>query len=286
MSLVGACVVPHPPVILPEVGGALRERVAGTVSAMEALAREVGELSPETLVVISPHAGLERGRMGVGVSPRYLGTMASFGAPRVGFELPGHTPLAESLLRECLARGLPVIPRGSSERTHELDHGALVPLYFLLEQLPAAPRMVLLTFSLLGADEHLEFGRAIGKVLDLAGDPALFVASGDLSHRLTPDAPAGFDLRGQEFDDAVREAFARADGDRLKALPQALVDAAGECGYRSLLVLFGALEGREYSTRVLSYEGPFGVGYLVGVADVAARPGQEAPSGPHPRGAA
>lgn len=279
MSLVGACVVPHPPVILPEVGGGMRDRVKDTVAAMESLSAQVAALAPDTLVVISPHAGLERGRMGVGVSGRYRGSMAAFGAPQLKLDLEGDSMLAEGILRESLVRGLPVMPRGGAEQVHELDHGAFVPLHFLVARLPQAPRLLLLTFSLLGVEEHLEFGRAIGTALDVTGRRALFVASGDLSHRLTPDAPAGYNPRGQEFDDAVREAFAQANGSGLAHLPARLVEAAGECGYRSLVVLFGALEGRDYDTRVLSYEGPFGVGYLVGWAGMRAGAGTSAGSG-------
>jgi MEMO1 family protein len=269
MSLIAACVAPHPPVILPEVGGALRARVAATVSGMERLGEEVATLAPDVLVLISPHAGLERGRMGVNVSGRYQGSMAAFGAPEVAFDLEGDITLAESLLRECLSRQLPVMPRGSAERVHELDHGAQVPLYFLLGRTRRLPRLLLLTFSLLGIEEHLEFGRAVGAAVEVSPQRILFVASGDLSHRLTPDAPAGYEPRGQEFDDAVREAFERADAVTLTHLPQGLVEAAGECGYRSLLALFGVLEGRAYDTRLLSYEGPFGVGYLVGLVDLS-----------------
>ena len=41
------------------------------------------------------------------------------------------------------------------------------------------------------------------------------------------------------------------------------VDDAGECGYRSILILMGILDGLNIKPRILSYEGPFGVGYLV-----------------------
>ena len=94
------------------------------------------------------------------------------------------------------------------------------------------------------------------------------MASGDLSHRLTPDAPAGFNPRGHHFDEQVVAAFHAGSAGDLLSIPESLLIAAGECGYRSLVVLFGVLSGRHYTTRVLSYEGPFGVGYLVGAVDL------------------
>ena len=42
-----------------------------------------------------------------------------------------------------------------------------------------------------------------------------------------------------------------------------LVQAAGECGLRSIAVLLGCLDGEAVQTEILSYEGPFGVGYPV-----------------------
>ena len=41
------------------------------------------------------------------------------------------------------------------------------------------------------------------------------------------------------------------------------MEEAAECGYRSILMLLGVFEGLEIETEVLSYEGPFGVGYAV-----------------------
>lgn len=272
MSLVACYFTPHPAVIVPQVGGAMLEGVRATVNSMERLGEEVARLAPETIVVISPHAGFHRRHMGVGVSARYRGSLAQFGAPEVAIELEGNTSLGEAVLRDALARALPVLPLGMTNTDGELDHGTLVPLHFLLSSLPGRPRLLLLTFSLLGQEEHIEFGRAVGAAIEVSGGRTVFVASGDLSHRLTRDAPAGYTPRGPEFDERVREAFAAGDGDALVHLPATLADAAGECGYRSLLVLFGLLSGRDFRTRVLSYEGPFGVGYLVGAVDLDGPP--------------
>jgi len=157
----------------------------------------------------------------------------------------------------------------------ELDHGSLVPLVFLIEHLPQAPRLVLLSFSFLPTADHLEFGRAVGAALAAASRRVLYVASGDLSHRLTPDAPAGYSPRGRDFDDEVVAAFHQGDANALLTIPETLLMAAGECGYRSLVVLFGVLDGLVWSTRLLSYEGPFGVGYLVGAVDLVDGSGME-----------
>ncbi len=53
-----------------------------------------------------------------------------------------------------------------------------------------------------------------------------------------------------------------------------MVEAAGQCGFNSLAILLGTLEGLEARASVLSYEGPFGVGYCT--AQIAA--GEEDPT--------
>jgi AmmeMemoRadiSam system protein A len=89
-----------------------------------------------------------------------------------------------------------------------------------------------------------------------------FVASGDLSHRLTTDAPAGYSAKGALLDAAIVEAVGRGALGALTELDPALVDAGGECGLRSIITLGGFVGRDPVPTSVLAYEGPWGVGYL------------------------
>ena len=103
----------------------------------------------------------------------------------------------------------------------------------------------------------------------------LYVASSDLSHRLLPGAPAGFDARGAEFDRQIADTFAAGDWrGHAQSIDPALAEAAGECGYRSLAVLSGVVAaaqaaGAHTQNQLYSYEGPFGVGYLVGEVEIS-----------------
>jgi AmmeMemoRadiSam system protein A len=267
MTLVRCFTTPHPPVMVPSVG---RERVAEvrkTLDAMRHLADEVRSLTPDVVVLMSPHAPLAADRMGVSLASWYEGSFAVFGAPEVDLRLEGDPALARAVLDECGSRGVPV--RALHEgRGAELDHGTLAPLALLLEDMDRLPSLVILGFSFLGAESHVEFGRALAAAMRADPRRVLYVASGDLSHRLIPGAPAGFSPAGAEFDEAVVRAFDAGDLASLRTLPGDLVQAAGECGLRSLFTLSGVIEGTEYRTRLLSYEGPFGVGYMVGAVDV------------------
>jgi aromatic ring-opening dioxygenase LigB subunit len=94
-----------------------------------------------------------------------------------------------------------------------------------------------------------------------------------MSHRLIPGAPAGYDERGRVFDLRIAELLAAGDFDGLNDLDPDLVGAAGECGLRSLIALGGYLEKDDQITAdVLSYEGPFGVGYLVAAFNLEVAP--------------
>ena len=113
-----------------------------------------------------------------------------------------------------------------------------------------------------------------------AGQRIVYVASSDLSHRLIPGAPAGYDPRAAQFDHAVADTFASGDWEGLLTIDPGLVSAAGECGYRSLAVLSGVIGAYEAAggrthNRLLSYEGPWGVGYLVGEVEMIEPAGQE-----------
>jgi MEMO1 family protein len=155
----------------------------------------------------------------------------------------------------------------------------MVPLVYLTGSLKRPARLVVLSFSYLDMDEHVRFGRAVGEALIAASQRVLYVASSDLSHRLIPGAPAGYEPRAADFDRAIAETFAAGDWDALLSIDPSLVSRAGECGYRSLGVLSGVVGAYEAAggvthNRLLSYEGPWGVGYLVGEVELEPAPAE------------
>lgn len=273
MSLVGCFVSPHPPIIIPEVGGGELVTVDQTVKAMRAVGEEVIRLQPETVVLLSPHAPLARAQMGVSLAAHYRGSFALFRAPQVTLRAEGDEQVARAIIDAASAHGIPVVVTASPSELVDLDHGSMVPLYYIMNVLEPPARLVLLSFSYLSLDDHVRFGTAIGEALWGRPERIVYVASADLSHRLLPGAPAGYDPRAAEFDHAVADDFARGDWEALLSIDPMLVRAAGECGYRSLAVLAGVVQavrsaGVRTTNHLLSYEGPFGVGYLVGKVDI------------------
>src|SRR5690606_16990092 len=108
-----------------------------------------------------------------------------------------------------------------------------------------------------------EFGKCIREAVEETDEKVVFVASGDLSHKLTPDSPNGYHPLGREYDDYLLEKVRKADVQGLLNTDESFLEKAAECGTRSIVMMFGALSDREINPEVYSYEGPFGVGYMV-----------------------
>jgi len=256
--LVFVGIAPHPPVMVPEVGGAMADEVCASIDAMRDLAGRVKACGAETVVLISPHAPLEERAFVAYDGPRLRGDFANFRAPQATVEAPLDDELLDAIEEAADGGGYSVVRL----RACGLDHGTAVPLYFLLRN-GWRGRVVALGYSFLSNEDHVRFGRCIRRAVEKVGRPAAFIASGDLSHRLTPGAPAGFHPDAHHFDEEVVEAIRASLLERIVNIDQGLRRLAGECGYRSMLVAFGVFAGSEPGFEVLHYEAPFGVGYLV-----------------------
>jgi AmmeMemoRadiSam system protein A/AmmeMemoRadiSam system protein B len=257
-ALVFAGIAPHPPIMVPEVGGEASVEVRRSIEAMAEFTERVIRSGAETVVMISPHAPLEQGSFVAYGGPQLYADFANFRAPTATV----HAEIDEELLREitrfAAAEGL-----ATSRITGlDLDHGTAVPLYFL-RRYGWHGRLVALGYSYLSNSDHVRFGQCIKSAIDATGKPIAFVASGDLSHRLTRKAPAGYNARAHLFDEEVVDAIESCATKRIVDLDPELRRLAGECGYRSMLVAIGVVQELDPSCEVINYEAPFGVGYLV-----------------------
>ena len=259
MSWLWAALMPHPPIMAPEVGRG-REREAGpTVDGARELAARLLALPdggrPEGLLILSPHQPYARGALFLNTSAEISGGLERFGAPGVRFDLKT-TPLIHELAAHLEAAGLPLGSAPVGNLTP--DHGSVVPLHFLEPVLKPMPPVILASPIGLTPTQALALGQALA-AWDGGGQKWGLLASGDLSHRLTPEAPAGFNPEGALFDRDVETALTTGQAQTfINQWPEARLEAAGECGFRSVLALLGLTGG---PAEVISREGPFGVGY-------------------------
>lgn len=279
LKIVG--ITPHPPLIIPEVGRDELVRVRQTVAGMERLSRRIREAAPGCLIVITPHGPLMREGIAVQAGPRLEGDFGDFGARGVKVFLETDAALLEQLQRETEGEPLrPVVLEAGDRRLRRrmfIDHGAAVPLYYLQQAGVSVPGLHL-TYTFAPRRDLYRFGQALRRAIEARGLPAAVVASGDLSHRLIPGAPAGYSPRGAEYDRLLVELLREGRVEEILALDEELVEEAGECAYRSFLITLGTLSGESFRAEIFSYEGPFGVGYLVAELRPAAAEWGSAPA--------
>jgi MEMO1 family protein len=255
-GIVGGALVAHPPVLVPEVGGASSRRVDGTGAAFRQLDGMLSGVPADLVIAISPHGPASVRELPVRRGPQVAGDLGRFRAPQVRVAAEVDRPGATRLVSTAAAAGFPL----SWSDDGDLDHGVVVPFHFLPRTTAGRPCIFLgisdwpLTrFAEFGAWLHAQFpDRAV-----------MLIASGDLSHRLTRDAPYRFRREGAVFDGLVVDALRTQEWARIEGIDPAFSEEAGECGLRPLAVLVGAARAAGLRSEVLSYEGPFGVGYAV-----------------------
>lgn len=212
--------------------------------------------TPSRVVLVSPHAPRAESGFGVWSGPRLRGDLGSFGLPSACIDLPADVDFSARLRADGATWAIPPGP---------LDHGAVVPLHFLAAAGWDGPTTVVgLPWQSTIADLSA-FGHLLGETARGASGRTALVASGDLSHRVLPGAPAGYDPKGVEFDRRFVDLLASGRADEALALSGGLRTAAAEDVVDAACVVIAALGGRAPGARVLSYEHPFGVGYLVAV---------------------
>ncbi len=264
-SKVFGIVSPHPPIMVESVGGPRSGVTSASIDALHSAAGLLRRFDPDTVVLMSPHSPAASDAFLVDTAATYAGSFAQFGAPEATYAYSGDSELAQRLLERLNEAGIPAVNRAHSPgfASGELDHAAMVPLHFL-DRKGEFP-LVEISLSWLSYEQHRALGEQVQLAAEDLGRRIAFVASGDCSHRLTPDAPAGFSPRGSEFDARLVELLNTSDYAGLAHIDPDLVEAAGECGLRSFITLGGVVD--DATTRVLSYEGPWGVGYLTAVAN-------------------
>lgn len=244
--------------MVPEVGREATAEVRGSIEAMAELTRRIIRSGAETVVVISPHAPLSPDAFVAYHSQPLHGNFGNFRAPETTIEFALDEELLNAIVNAAASANYEVPPLEG----YDLDHGTAVPLYFL-DRNSWNGRVVALGYSFLGNEDHLKFGECIRSAAEKLGRAVAFIASGDLSHRLKPEAPAGYNSSAHLFDEQVVDALARNMPRQIVDIDHNLRRAAGECGYRSMLVALGLGQTLPPACEVLHYEAPFGVGYLV-----------------------
>lgn len=260
MGISAGFMVPHPPLIIPDVGRGEEKKIQRTIDAYQKAAEKIGRLQPETIVLLSPHQTLYADYFHISPGQGARGDFGQFRAGQVSMEVSYDTEFVRALCEAVEEAGLQAGTLGERER--KLDHGTMVPLYFV-NQYWTGYRLVRIGLSGLPLMAHYRLGQCIQAAAQSLGRNTVVIASGDLSHKLTEDGPYGYQEEGPAYDARIMDVMGRGAFGELLEFSEDFCEKAAECGHRSFTIMAGAFDRTSVETEKLSYEGPFGVGYGV-----------------------
>lgn len=259
-NIVFGAIMPHPPILVPDIGKGRIKEAMQSKKALEEISRRMKAVDCDTLVVITPHGQVGQASIPVYTGHVFEGSFSMFGMGKPVFSFKGDPELGLAIIKDCdFATSCPETL---------LDHGTLVPLYY--PQAAGVKKSILpIAIAFMPLIKLFEFGKILGRTIKRLKRKVILIASADMSHRLTPDAPAGYSPRGKEFDDKLVEQVKNYDVTGILNFDEGLAVESGQDALWSIAVLLGALDGVKVKHEVLSYEGPFGVGYMVAAFEPA-----------------
>lgn len=255
MSLVFAAITPHSPLLVPSIGKDHITQLAKTVEAFKRLEEDLYACKAETVIVISPH-GQIKDVFTLNLAPEFEANLEEFGDFSTKTNFRGDVGLAYQI-REDLETKAPL----QLTSITKLDYGSYIPLLLLANGL-ADVKVIPIHYSTLNMEAHLDFGRALKREIVMSDRRVAVIASGDLSHRLTKEAPGGYSPKAEKFDNKICELLQKNKVADILSLNPELIAEAQECGLKSILILLGLLDGFKATPQRLAYEAPYGVGYL------------------------
>lgn len=260
MAILSSYIVPHPPLIIPDIGRGEENKIQRTVDSYEKIAEEIGKLKPDTVIVISPHSIMYSDYIHISPGESASGDFSKYGYPEVTVSAEYDAALTSLIEEE--AQKMNVSAGTLGEQDKSLDHATMIPLYFI-NKYYRDYKICRIGISGLTFKEHYAFGMCIKEAVKRAGINAVVVASGDLSHKLKSSGPYEFAPEGPAFDARVTMDMSQGDFKDFLYFSEEFCDAAGECGLRGFVMMAGILDRTAVKPDFLSYEGPFGVGYAV-----------------------
>lgn len=272
MGIQGFYLLPHPPIIIPEVGKGEEKKILKTSSCMHFIGKDISLKAPGTIILITPHGTMFQDAIALSYEDELSGDMKSFGASKVSMKSITNKALAEKISTIASEAFIPSVLVTNTllkkyKASLNLDHGAMVPLYFI-NQYYNNYKLVHITYAPLSDIDLYKFGMTINKAVDELKENVVIIASGDLSHKLKEDGPYDYSPSGEKFDTEFLHNLEQGDIDGIFSMSKELINSAGECGRRSVAILLGALDGKKFKGNLLSYEGTFGVGYGVMSLDI------------------
>ena len=260
MSIIKSFVVPHPPLAVKEVGRGREEEIKITIESYKKVAKEIAKIKPETIIITTPHTVLYNDYFHISPGSMATGSFKKFGATEVSFNELYDEELVKELDNYCKEINFPAGTKGEIDK--ELDHGTMVPLYFIEKEYKNF-KIVRIGLSNLSYLDHYKFGQIINKIINKLNRKVVIVASGDLSHKLQEYGPYGFIEEGPIYDQKIINTLSKGSFNELLEYNEDLVNKAAVCGHNSFIIMSGTLDGYDVESEFLSHQDITGVGYAL-----------------------
>ncbi|HQM96367.1 MAG TPA: AmmeMemoRadiSam system protein A [Clostridia bacterium] len=260
MSVVAAFIFPHPPIILPQIGKGEEKKIQKTIDSYREACTTIAQLKPDTIVLASSHCAMYSDYLHISSDEYFESDMSGFGAGSVSVSVKYDTEFLEKLMQVIKDKGIPAGIKGYEDTGR--DHASVIPLVFLNEVYKEY-RLIRMGISNLPFETHYKLGMCVSQAADMLDRRTVFIASGDLSHKLKVFGPYGYSKQGEQYDEIVTEAMKTGNFSKFMDFSDEFLEKAAECGHRTFIIMAGALDKKEIVPRLLSHEDTFGVGYAV-----------------------
>ena len=259
MPIIKSYLLPHSPLLIPEIAKANHSLMAKTSSVYETISSDLKENKIETIIVFSPHNNPQLEYFILNCAPEMDVSFQDFGFIPKKTSFKGAISLSDKI-RNSLKDSFPL--RLLSEPN--LDYGSGIPLYLIKELNESVRVLSIGSAEDLSLEEHYDFGLALGDILEESENRIALIVSGDLSHRLMRKSPAGHSPKGPKFDNKIIEFLSYPDTaiENILAMDKKLIADASECGLKPITLALGTLAKHKWQADILAYQTDFGIGYL------------------------
>ncbi len=266
-SIKAILISPHPPALVDEVGYGEIQNAGSTINGLLKISYILAEQKPKAVVYISPHGNMFSDAVCLLNGDFLKGDLRRFGAPKIAFEKKVCRQMLDSITKEFENDGIPYILLNNDSAKKlgghaELDHGVLVPMYYIDKSYCNYEIIHITPAAGLSPGELLKAGKAAGKAIENTGLDTVVIASGDLSHYLLQEGPYGYRKEGELLDEEIIGAFKEERLADLLTIDKKIIERGGECGLKGFIMAYGMIKDTDVSVSVYSYEAPFGIGYM------------------------
>ena len=262
MAILRAYALPDPKIAIPAIGKGEEKKIPRTLAAFDIVAQDIASLRPDTIVFITPHNVIYDHYFHISPGDKAKGDCRKFGTKHVKLNLKYDTNLAATVAH--ISGKFGVSAKTMGVRNAPLDHGVMVPLWFINRRYSKFKAMRI-SPSNLDAESHYKMGQCLKEAAESIGRRVVVVASGNLSRKVEEKTQSGYVHEALMYDREMAHIFATGAFQRLFAIPISLRDSADECGYSVFSILAGSLDRKHVRSELLSYENPSGEGYAVSI---------------------